>query len=173
MIVREDRNPMKNVIVVFCLAILLAISAGCASRESAVDSDISELLLASSRENGYLYAINHPIEAEYLDDTSVVWGETASMTIFYEKYTKMWKEEMFRYVDLIASSSVLDAEEKEKFLEYQEEWTAYNVLSLKYYAELETALEDGGTIIIPIISWNGMRNYRARAIELISIYKRL
>jgi hypothetical protein len=138
-------------------------------------SDVLETIMLSNSGNYNLYAVDHPIEAAYIEEKNNTSGITVAMISVEDKYKKAWKDEMEHYADLIVTQldDFGDEDEKELFLAYQKTWEECNEEALIFYERMEENLHAGGTILYPNILRDCLKLYRARAMELIGLYNNI
>ena len=177
---------MKNTrFIIMGLSVLLGISilASCllgyecyqiAQENMRITGQIS-VIQNLSEINANLYAVNHPIEKQFLiegSDLAMNDGSTASQGIFYDKYRRIWKQEMDRYTALITEeiSSEGTPDLELKFQEAQKEWEIYENKQRDFMCSYENSLHEGGTIIPIQCAINSMYLYKERTLNLMVFY---
>lgn len=141
--------------------------------ESTSNSASSDLLSMSIQQNSYLIAINHPIEAAYLEDSRSTSGDTTALVLLYGKYADLWKQEAVKYQELIS----LEIAESDVLLDsFQAVVTADSERlesDLAFFAQLQSFQHGDGTIISVNNVKYAMQCYRIQAVKFIQIYDEL
>lgn len=141
-----------------------------------VEDEISNLpfYIDSSLElNSNLFSIHHPIEESYIDEITKNAGNTASLLLLYNKYEKLWEEELKKYQELIENELCLSNDALDAFQLMMEQWYAGIDDEVSFFSTMEFYLHEDGTIISPNISRYTMNLYRAQTLKLICIYEEL
>lgn len=127
-------------------------------------------LMLSIQINSYLLAVAHPIELAYIEETGQASGTTAEASQIYEKYQTLWEEEIDKYQVLIETEFENIPELLICFQESMDDWRSSTEHDVALYIELEKCLHKDGTITTSNVLRFTMEQYRAKALQLISIY---
>ena len=136
-------------------------------------SNLSYYITSSLELNSNLFSIHHPIEESYINEITNDAGNTASLLLLYNKYEKLWEEELRKYQTLIENAICLSDDALDAFQLMMSQWYAAIDDEVNSFSIIESYLHEDGTIVSPNIAHYTMNLYRTQTLKLICIYEEL
>lgn len=169
----------RSVLAIGLLLLVLLCACGGGGEDKAESGDggstLEELfpIDASLELNRSVYSVRHPIEEAYTKEAQELDGSTGAMAAFYEKYQKLWQEEVEKYRSLICDELADGEDALAAFQADMENWYAAAEDKMETYSEIERYLHENGSIVGPNCARYAMELYRGKAVELIALYDEL